>query len=184
MGLFSRLKHFFKAKPEEDQPVQILNAFIEFYSDKVHELSISLNKSKSECLLIKGRMKLHLVNMAIYREKAELESNLGNNDMAKQWLIQANSEELDYERLILEMERLHRSTSQLKDALSQLENKLFIATEMHKQFTLRLEAANSPLEMKTFSPSSLDTVKEKKFLAEAKAELINHTKDNTYFFRS
>ncbi|WP_336788529.1 hypothetical protein [Paenibacillus sp. MMO-177] len=60
MGLFSRLKDLFKAKiPQEDYPVRVLSDFIEFYSEKLRELSVSVNRSESEWLLLKGKMNIY-----------------------------------------------------------------------------------------------------------------------------
>ncbi|WP_336788473.1 PspA/IM30 family protein [Paenibacillus sp. MMO-177] len=178
MGLFDRIRVLFKANsPQEDHPLQVLSAFIESSSEKLRELTVSVNRSESEWLLQKRKMDLHLVNSAMYRDKADQEAKVGNADMAKHWLVQAHSQESYLAKLEPEVERLQQSTDQMKETLAQIENKLQTAKELRQQFMLRINAADSQVQMNTalneiLSSSALDRVREETFLAEAKAELM------------
>lgn len=178
MGLFGRFRDLFRSNtPQEDHPLQVLSAFIESYTEKLRELSVTVNRSESEWLIQKEKMNLYTVNSAIYRDKAGQEAKLGNVEMAKHWLMQAHSQDTYLAKLEPEVERLQHTTDQLKATLAQLEHKVQTAKEMRQQFTLRLEAANSQLQMnsainESFSSSALERAQEETFLAEAKAELV------------
>ncbi|ACS99806.1 PspA/IM30 family protein [Paenibacillus sp. JDR-2] len=180
MGIFSRMKDLFLSRvnsPQEEHPVRILNAFIESYSEKLRELTVSVNKSESEWLLLKGKLKTYQVSSSMHRDKAEQAAKEGNADKARHWLAQAHSQKAYSQKLEPEVERLERTTEQLKDTLAQLENKLQTAKDMRQQFILRIEAAHSQLKMnaalnESFSASAMERLKEETFLAEAKAELM------------
>ncbi|GLX69638.1 PspA/IM30 family protein [Paenibacillus glycanilyticus] len=178
MGLFDRMKNLFRANsPQEDHPLQVLSAYIESYSEKLRELTVSVNRSESEWLIQKGKMDLYLANSAIYRDKADQEASVGNAETAKHWLIQAHTQESYVANLEPEVKKLQHSTKQLKETLAQFENKLQTAKEMRKQFMLRIEAANSQMQMNSarneaLSSSALERLQEEAFLAEAKVELL------------
>ncbi|MBB6669509.1 PspA/IM30 family protein [Cohnella nanjingensis] len=166
------------AHPQEN-PEQVLHDYMEAASEKLRELSVSVNRAESEWLSLQENIELYASNAEAFRSQAEEAAKAGRTEQARQWLLKAHSESDRADRLASETNRLKNAVEHLRASLDALRTKYETAKALKDQYQLRHRyadsqwAAQQALSDRSDSSSAraMDRIQEEMFLAEAKAEL-------------